>query len=167
MSTQFAAVPASVLALPFLLMRSRSGDPDWCVRTALSAAIAAERAVDGGRRNTRARLAWLLCELGYQLKCRGVDRDQDLAIPRLELANALGTSLCRIKRTLALFSLSGILRADARMVRILDWRRLSGVAGYDARRLDLAPEELEEEAPNEAPARSNLMTAAGDPACFV
>ena len=93
MATQYAAVPASVLALPFLLARSRSDDLDWTVRTAFSAAIAAERAVESGRRNTRARLAYLICELGYQLSRRGVDREQDLPIPRLELAKALGTSL--------------------------------------------------------------------------
>jgi hypothetical protein len=168
MATQFANVPASVLALPFLLSRSRSGDFDWTVRTSLSAAIAAERAVDGGRRNTRARLAYLLCELGYQLSRRSADRDLDLAIPRLELANALGTSLCRVKRTLALFSLSGVIRSDGRNLRIVDWRRLCSVAGYDPARLGLNPEEHEaadEGHGEEAPV--NLLTAAGDPACFV
>ncbi len=137
------------------------------VRTALSAAIAAERAVDSGRRNTRARLAWLLCELGYQLSCRSVDKDQDLAIPRLELADALGTSLCRVKRALALFTLSGVIRADARTVCILDWRRLSAVAGYDKRRLGLTVEELDEAPLTIVSPSANLLTAAGDPACFV
>ena len=168
MATQYAAVPASVLALPFLLSRSRSGDLDWTVRTALSSAIAAERAVDTGRRNTRARLAYLLCELGFQLDCRGTGKDQELPIPRLELASALGTSLCRVKRTIALFCLSGVIAADARTIRVLDWRRLSSVAGYDPGRLGLAREEWEEEsAAGEDDAPSNLLTAAGDPACFV
>jgi hypothetical protein len=169
MATQFAAVPASVLALPFLLARSRTDDFDWTVRTWLSAAIAAERAVDGGRRNTRARLAYLLCELGYQLSRRSADRDQELAIPRLELANALGTSLCKVKRTLALFALSGVIRTDARSLRILDWRRLCSVAGYDPARLGLGPEEYEYGAADvsDGEAQRNLMTAAGDPACFV
>ncbi len=149
-----------------MLARSRGDDLDWTVRTALSAAFAAERAVDTGRRNTRARLAYLLCELGYQLGRRNVDRDQDLPVPRLELAHALGTSLCRVKRTLALFCLSGVITADARTIRILDWRRLSSVAAYDPARLGLAPEEFDEPAQTEE-GSDNFLTAAGDPACFV
>ena len=166
MATQFGAVPPSVLALPFLLARSDEDDLEWTVRRALSAAIAAERAVEAERRNTRARLAYLLCELGYQLDRRKVDRDQDLPIPRMELANALGTSLCRVKRTLALFSLSGVISADARTIRVLDWHRLAGVAGFDPRRLELKPDELEEVLiAEEFPSQS--LTASGDPACFV
>ena len=166
MATQFAAVPPSVLALPFLLARSDDDDLEWTVRRALSAAIAAERAVDSGRRNTRARLAYLLCELGYQLARRKVDRDQDLPILRPELATALGTSLCRIKRTLALFSLSGVLSAGASTVRVLDWHRLASVAGFDPARLELKPEEIED-VPSEQESPANLLTAAGDQACFV
>ncbi len=169
MATQYSSVPASVVALPFLLARSRSGDLEWSVRGALAAAIAAERAVDTGRRNSRARLAYLLCELGYQLGRRGVDRDQELPIPRVELANALGTSLCRVKRTLALLSLSGIIETDGRTMRVLDWRRLSGVAAYDPARLELpAEEDFDALIVADASDReSNLTTASGDPACFV
>ncbi len=169
MATQYSSVPASVVALPFLLARSRSGDLEWSVRGALAAAIAAERAVDTSRRNGRARLAYLLCELGYQLGRRGVDRDQELPIPRVELANALGTSLCRVKRTLALLSLSGIIETDGRRIRVLDWRRLSGVAAYDAARLELPPEEDFDPliVADASDRESNLTTASGDPACFV
>jgi CRP-like cAMP-binding protein len=169
MATQYAAVPASVLALPFLLARSQNGDLGWTVRTALSSAIAAERAVDTGRRNTRARLAYLLCELGYQLDRRGADKNQELPIPRAELASALGTSLCKVKRTLALYLLSGVLSADARTIRVLDWRRLCSVAGYYPARLGLSADDwddgLSDGLAEEAPA--SRMTAAGDPACFV
>ncbi|MDP9412706.1 MAG: helix-turn-helix domain-containing protein [Pseudomonadota bacterium] len=169
MATQYSSVPASVVALPFLLARSRSGDLEWSVRGALAAAIGAERAVDTGRRNSRARLAYLLCELGYQLGRRGVDRDQELPIPRVELANALGTSLCRVKRTLALLSLSGIIETDGRTMRVIDWRRLSGVAAYDPARLELPPEEDFDPliVADASDRESNLTTASGDPACFV
>ena len=169
MATSFSSVPASVLPLPFLLARSRSGDPEWLVRGALAAAISAERAVDTGRRNTRARLAWLLCELGYQLARRGMDKDQPLPLPRVEIANALATSLCRVKRTLALLSLSQVVETDCRTLRVLDWRRLSGIAGYDPDRLELGPEDDLElvliDYSDEQEARQ--LTASGDQACFV
>ena len=169
MATSFASVPASVLPLPFLLARSRSGDVEWAVLGALAAAIAAERAVDTGRRNTRARLAWLLCELGYQLGRRGIDKDQPLSIPRVEIAAALGTSLSRVKRTLALLALSQVVETDCRTLRVLDWRRLSGIADYDPARLELGPEEDPELfliEHGDAPA-AHQLTASGDPACFV
>ena len=172
MAIQFAAVPSSVLALPFLLARSRSEDFEWTVRAALSAAIAAEHAVDTGRRNTRARLAYLLCELGFQLDRRGVDRSQSLPILRAELASALGTSLCRVKRTLALLSLSGVVQTDGKTVRVTDWHRLTSLAGYDPARLELEPRE-DADAESflivgpDGELQANGVTASGDQACFV
>ncbi len=96
-----------------------------------------------------------------------VDRDQALSVPRLELADALGTSLCRVKRTLALFSLSGVVSADARTIRVLDWRRLSSAGGYDATRLGLPDEQDDSFAGVAAEPENTFVTAAGDPACFV
>ena len=166
LATGSTSIPASVLALPFLLARSRSDDLEWTVRGALAAAVAAERAVDADRRNTRARLAYLLCELGFQLGRRGVDRNQELPIPRVELANALGTSLCRVKRTLALLALSSVIKTDCRTFQVTDWRRLAGIACYDPTWLGLSPED-EDDTVAEREGAPQLLTASGDPACFV
>jgi hypothetical protein len=111
----------------------------------------------------------LLCELGYQLARLRVDRDDDLPLSRMEIANALGVSLCRVKRTLALLSLSQVIVADERKIRVLDWRRLSGVAGFDRARLALKDEDYESVliTSKEDRIRSHDITASGDPACFV
>ena len=171
MGTQFAriSVPSSVAALPFMLARPQSGDLGWNFRSALSAATAAERAHDGSKRNTRARIAYLLCELGYQLTLRGLDQDQEMPLSRAAIAEALGVSLCRVKRTMALLCLSQVALCDGASVQIVDWRRLCSVAGYDPDRLRLA-EELDGEplrilSQDEEPLQ--LLTASGDPACFV
>jgi hypothetical protein len=144
-------------------------DRGWNVRAALAAAIAAERADQDSRRNTRSRVAYLLCELGYQLERLGVDRDGDLPLSRTEIADALGVSLCRVKRTLALLSLSQVIATDGRIVRILDWRRLSGIAGFERARLELKDEDYESGliTGTEDQPRSLNITASGDPACFV
>jgi hypothetical protein len=161
--------PSSVAPLPFLFARPQADDRDWSVRTALAAALAAERADQDSRRNTRGRVAYLLCELGYQLARLRVDRDDDLPLSRMEIANALGVSLCRVKRTLALLSLSQVIVADERKIRVLDWRRLSGVAGFDRARLALKDEDYESVliTSKEDRIRSHDITASGDPACFV
>jgi hypothetical protein len=158
-----------VAALPFLFARPQANDSDWNFRTALSAALAAERAGNEGCRNTRGRLAYLLCELGYQLGRRRLDRDGEMALSRIELADALGISLCRVKRTLALLSLSQVIATDGRYLRVLDWRRLCGVAGFDRARLELKEEDYEGALiiRGDNQRLTNDLTAAGDPACFV
>jgi|GEM_PF-5024493 len=168
MATQLAptASPASVAARAFLLARPQFQDRGRHFAAALAASVAVEGA-GSPRRNTRGRLSYLLCELGFQLARRGAARDE-LPVTRLELATALGVSLCRIKRALALLTLSQVIAEDGRKLRVLDWQRLCSVAGYAAERLGLTEQD------DELPSRSGLdempashVTAAGDPACFV
>jgi hypothetical protein len=169
MATQLAptALPASVAALPFLLARPQIRDRGWHFEAAFAAAVAAERP-DGSRRNTRGRLSYLLCELGFQLARRGGSGDGELPVTRVQLAEALGVSLCRIKRALALLTLSQVIATEGGTLRVLDWQRLCSVACYDRDRLGLFDQDEElliQSVADDEPA--NLITAAGDPACFV
>lgn len=167
MATQIASVPPSVAALPFLFARPQVDDAGWNYRAALLAATAAERA-DDTRRNTRGRIAYLLCEFGYQLSRRRIDPDAALPLTRSDIADALGVSLCRVKRTLALLSLSQVIDCDAATMRVLDWPRLCSVATYEANRLELKQEEDDLDAVCAAQEEQpQLVTKAGDPACFV
>jgi len=161
---EFPALPPSVAGLPFLFMRDRSGDRDWDFNAALGSAIAAESAF-GETRNSRHRIAYLLAELGNQYGRRTGDYTLAVPLSRSELARSLRVSLTRVKRILALLCLSDVIDSDGDMVRILDWRRLCSMGGYDMRRLgfevvdedDLAPREEEPE---------HLVTGAGDQAYF-
>jgi hypothetical protein len=164
MATQFA--PPSVAARPFMFARPQADDLGWNYRSALLAATAAERA-DDTRRNTRGRIAYLLCELGYELARRGVDRDGKLPLTRTDIADALGVNLCRVKRTLALLALSQVIENDGRSIRVTDWRRLCSVACYAAHRLNLKSDEELDFVPAAVEERPKLLTAAGDQACFV
>ncbi|TFI59064.1 helix-turn-helix domain-containing protein [Sphingomonas parva] len=167
-ATAFAArIPASVAALPFLFVRPEAADDEeWRVRTALATAAAAERA-DETRRNTRGRLAYLLCELGFQLGRRGSDRDAELPLPRQELARTLDVSLSKVKRILALLTLSQVIATDGAKMRILDWKRLCGVAQYDPARLEMTDDDEWPAEPVREETEAPRLTAAGDPACFV
>jgi hypothetical protein len=151
-----------------MFARPQVDDLGWNYRSALLAATAAERA-DDTRRNTRGRIAYLLCEFGYQLARRGIDREGKLPLTRTDIADALGVSLCRVKRTLALLSLSQVIENDGRNILVTDWRRLCSVACYQSGRLELAQEEAPDFAPAvaEADERPRFLTAAGDQACFV
>ena len=143
MATQF--LPASSPA-PFLLKPERKETrPDLIARA---------------RRSTRLEVAQLLCALGQN------GARSELGVTRCDVAGVLGISLCKVKRVLALFLLSGVVSCDGGTLRVLDWRRLSSVA-----QLPYATEEEEDlEAlcadQGEVEPRP-LLTATGDPACFV
>lgn len=161
---EFPALPASVAGLPFLFMRDRSSHRDWEFNAALGAAIAAESAY-GESRNSRHRIAYLLAELGSQYARRTGDRNLPVPLSRSELARALVVSLSKVKRILALLSLSGVIDSAGDEVRILDWRRLCALGGYDRARLGFdAADEDEFAMRDEVPAQ--LVTGAGDQAFF-
>jgi hypothetical protein len=162
-------LPPSVAVLPFLFMGPQARDPEWDFQAALAAAAAAEQA-DTEKRNTLRRVAWLLCELGCQYARRSGNPDAAFPLPRAELARRLGLGLSRVKRILALLSLSGVISADEDNVCVLDWSRLAGAAAYDPVRLGRgadAEEEMIVSAPAGEEAAAPRLTAAGDPACFV
>jgi hypothetical protein len=173
MATQFAHSLAPSAPLPFLLGKPRLEKPAPSIATspsiaagpsfaaALRTAVAAERA-HGEIRNPRQRIALFLCELGKAYGCRS-----ELPLSRGSLAGALGISLVRVKRTLALLSLSGVISTDGDTIRVLDWRKLSGAARFDASALGLAPEDEEEVLLVLNTEEDHLLTACGEPACFV
>jgi hypothetical protein len=166
MATQFARLPSSVAALPFLLARPQKDDFEWTCKVALKAAIAAEQA-DDVRRTLRGRVAYLICEYAFQLARRRVNPSVPLALGRCDIAEALEVGLNRVKRTLALLTLSGIIEVGDEGMRVLDWSKLCACAAYVPSRLDLEEEEEVLSSGSEEEAQPQLLTKAGDPACFV
>lgn len=173
MATNFAHVTAPPVsppgAGPFLLDPAKRS-PDFAA--ALEAAVVAEAASHDVRRNTRCRMSYLVCEIANQLRQQrgGFDFDAELPLSRYDLAELLGISLCKVKRAVALLSLSGVISTDGRAVQVLDWRRLCSVAHVDPTRLALAEPDEEDDfieivSADERPA--NRVTVSGEPACFV
>ncbi len=163
----FPPLPVSVVTLPFLFMPARAGDRDWDFNAALAAAVAADGARDE-RASTRRRVAGLLCELARQYARRCGDPAQPVPVSRQALARALGVSLTKVKRVLALLALSDAIESDCESVRILDWRRLAALGGDGGRPPGRGTEE--DDAPR-APASkrdetAHLFTAPGEPAFF-
>ncbi|WP_206185519.1 helix-turn-helix domain-containing protein [Sphingosinicella sp. CPCC 101087] len=153
--------------MPFLFMSPASIDREWDFLAAFAAAAAAEQA-DPERRNTLGRVCFLLCELGSQFGRRTGDYSAPLPLGRAELARAMGLGLARIKRILALLSLSQVITLDEEAIRIVDWRRLSAAAGYHPERLGVSlVDEDDGAAVREKEEPQTALTAAGDPACFV
>ena len=167
-----ASPPAAFAVLPFLFARVPDDDRGWHFQAAIHAARAAEAAVCEPR-NSRRRIAYFLCELTVQLGRRSGDSPAPIPLSRTDIADALGVSLCRVKRVLALLSLAQVIAFDGEDISVLDWRRLCALADYDQRRFGSAlPDEEEEEEEEEIalPADEDEAlqreTAAGDPAFF-
>jgi hypothetical protein len=162
---EFPPLPASVAMLPFLFARRAAGDDDWNFHAALGAAVAAEGGIED-RRSTRRRVAWLLCELGQQYGRRTGDHGLAVPISRQALARALDVNLSRVKRVLALLSLSQVIECAEDSIRVTDWRRLCGMAGYDCAMLGFVLPEEDELAATLPEMPPRLLTAGGDRAYF-
>ncbi len=160
MATQFAQTTTSPGPAPFMFGGAASGATRGGFAAALRRAVTAERAFAEGSKPSQ-RIARLLCELGENYGCRN-----RLPLSRNELATALGISLIRVKRTLALLSLSGVVDCDDGGLTVRDWRKLSGLARFDARALGLGSDQ-EDELEDCTDVELCFLTASGDPACFV
>lgn len=93
---------------------------------------------------------------------------------RVQIAAALDFKLVRVKRSLALLSLSGVLECNADKVTVRDWARLCDVARIELAELGIRPVEHTEaeaililETVRDDAVPDPVRTAAGEPACFV
>src|SRR3954466_1866374 len=92
----------------------RLGDAFWR-ETLVDAAVFREWMVGIGRRDARARIAHLVCELVTRLEIAGLARDKSIHIPltQAHIADALGLSTVHVNRVLQM------LRAE----KLIVWRR--------------------------------------------
>ena len=162
MATQFARGFTLSAPVPFLLGQSRQEPVRPGFAAAAKAAAAAERA-QGGARNPRQRIALFLCELRKANGCRS-----EFPLSRASLASTLGISLVRVKRTLAVLSLSGVISTDGSTITVLDWRKLSGAAHFDVSALNVSLDDDENLPVSDGlEKQDHFLTACGEPACFV
>jgi hypothetical protein len=163
-----SAADRSAGALPFLLATPIAVGDDLEFQAALSAAIIVSKVAARRRQNTRGELCGFLCELGRQLQRGGsFDLGTSLPLSRSAIANALGISLTRAKRALALLTLSRVIETDGNRLTVIDWKRACDYAKFDPVALKVCPVEQEEElklVPQEP--RVVQTTLSGEPANF-
>lgn len=167
-SADAAAAPRA--AVPFMLY---SPPVAPVVKAAIAAAAVVEGASHDTHRNTRCRVSYFLCEAANQLNQQGAfGFTGPLPLSRYDVSDHLDISLCKVKRVLALLSLSGVLTTDDGAIRVLDWQRLCAVAQVDPARLSLTVGQEEEDelviaTGIIAEEQVSPVTAGGEPACFV
>jgi CRP-like cAMP-binding protein len=112
------------------------------VKILVEASIFREWVLNVGRRDSKMRLAHLLCELGVRLEAEGLAEDYGYELPMTQeqLADALGLTPVHVNRTLKALEAEGLIVRSKRSVTFPDWKRLRLVGDFNHRYLHLEPQ---------------------------
>ena len=103
------------------------------IETLLDSSIFREWVVNVGRRDSRARIAHLLCELAFRLDKIGLNHDGmvDFPLTQEQLADCTGLTPVHTNRTLQGLRRDGLIQLNARSLTVLDWDKLKEVGDFD------------------------------------
>ncbi|HEY5721985.1 MAG TPA: Crp/Fnr family transcriptional regulator [Allosphingosinicella sp.] len=119
------------------------------IETLIDASIFREWVVNVGRRDSRARVAHLLCEFSLRLEAAGMAREHcyELPMTQEQLADSVGLTPVHVNRVLRQLGEEGLIERDRRSIRIIDWRRMREAGDFNQRYLHQQLEALERAAP--------------------
>ena len=101
--------------------------------TLIDASIFREWVVNVGRRDSRARIAHVLCELALRLERagQGYDSRLDFPVTQEQLADATGLTAVHTNRTLQSLRKDGLIELTGRSLKVLDWEGLRDAGDFD------------------------------------
>ena len=96
-----------------------------------------EWVVNVGRRDARARIAHLLCELAARLKSAGIADGEifDFPLTQEQVGDATGLTAVHTNRTLQSLRKDGLISLSSNRLSILDWDALTEVGDFNERYL--------------------------------
>ncbi len=132
---EIALIPAGTLQA-LALGRPALGRALW-IDTLIDASIFREWVVNVGRRDSRARIAHLLCEFSLRLEAAGLASNHHYQLPMTQeqLADAVGLTSVHVNRVLRQLGEEGLIRRDRRSITIEDWGRMRAVGDFNERYL--------------------------------
>lgn len=103
------------------------------IDTLVDASIFREWVVNVGRRDSRARIAHLLCELVVRLRNIGLDHEgrYDFPLTQEQMADCTGLTAVHTNRTLQSLRKDGLIQLSARSLSVLNWEGLAEVGDFD------------------------------------
>ena len=103
------------------------------IETLVDASIFREWVVNVGRRDSRTRIAHLLCELAFRLDKIGMGHDGmvDFPLTQEQLADCTGLTPVHTNRTLQGLRRDGLIQLNARSLSVLDWDKLKEAGDFD------------------------------------
>jgi len=107
------------------------------VATLVDASIFREWTLNIGRRDSRSRIAHLLCEFAYRLTAQGIKPDGPYELPMTQeqLADATGLTAVHVNRVLQVLQREGYIERDRRIIRFPSWEKMRDVADFNSRYL--------------------------------
>lgn len=137
--TRAAIIPRLALR-DLALSRPAIGEALW-IDTLIDAAIFREWVVNVGRRDSRTRVAHLLCELSLRMQAAGLASGHRYELPMTQeqLANAVGLTAVHVNRVLRQLAEEGLISRDRRAIFIEDWRRMREAGDFNDRYLHDEP----------------------------
>jgi CRP-like cAMP-binding protein len=110
------------------------------IDTLIDASVFREWVVNVGRRDSRSRLAHLLCEFGIRLEAAGLTEGEGYELPMTQeqLADAVGLTSVHVNRTLKALAAEGLIERNKRNVSFPDLKRMRQVGDFSERYLHLA-----------------------------
>jgi CRP-like cAMP-binding protein len=132
---EIALIPSPVVE-ELALSRPAIGRALW-IDTLIDASIFREWVVNVGRRDSRARVAHILCEFSLRLESAGLAKGHvyELPMTQEQLADAVGLTSVHVNRVLKQLGEQGLISRDKRHIVIEDWARLRDVGDFNERYL--------------------------------
>jgi CRP-like cAMP-binding protein len=132
---ELAFIPPGVLE-ELVLTRPALGRALW-IDSLIDASIFREWVVNVGRRDSRARVAHLLCEFSLRLEAAGLASNHcyELPMTQEQLADAVGLTSVHVNRVLKQLGEEGLITRDRRSIVIEDWKRIREVGDFNERYL--------------------------------
>jgi CRP-like cAMP-binding protein len=108
----------------------------------VEASIFREWVLNVGRRDSRTRLAHVLCEFAARLESQGLADDYGYELPmsQEQLADALGLTPVHVNRTLKSLEADSLISRNKRFVTFPNWKRMRDFADFTERYLHLEPQ---------------------------
>jgi CRP-like cAMP-binding protein len=133
--SEVAFIPRGVLS-DLAMTNPAIGRALW-MQTLIDASIFREWVVNVGRRDSRARVAHILCEFSLRLQAKGLASEHRYELPMTQeqLADAVGLTSVHVNRVLKQLAEEGLISRDKRSVVIEDWDRLGDVGDFTERYL--------------------------------
>jgi CRP-like cAMP-binding protein len=132
---ELALMPVGVLQ-ELALTRPAIGRAMW-IDTLIDASIFREWVVNVGRRDSRSRVAHLLCEFSLRLEATGLAKNHQYELPMTQeqLADAVGLTSVHVNRVLKILGEEGLISRNRRSITILDWNRMRHAGDFNERYL--------------------------------
>ena len=121
-----------------VLERPAVGQAMW-IDALVDGSIFREWVTNVGRRDARARIAHLICEIALRMTAAGIATKDRFEFPltQEQLADAVGLTQVHVNRTLKSLEIDGVVYRDRRYMTVTDWDKITAIGDFNALYLHL------------------------------